>query len=83
MEFINLPRADKEGVWVGFWADNNGKHWGPVSTISRKLFISENKIKQLIRKSSIEFPSTPMKDASGRGHNGFCLEEIEKKLNQT
>lgn len=82
MKFMNSPKVAIEGAWKGFWIDDNGKHWGPIDPILKKLSISRNKFRQLIQESPAEFFPMSIKDISGRVSDGFCLEEIEKLISK-
>ena len=84
MNFINSPKVDTEGHWMGFWSDeNNGSHWGTILQISNKLSISRDRITRLINENQEKFPPLLIKDMGGKQFKGFCLEEIEKYYNKT
>jgi len=80
MEFINLPKTAKEGIWTGFWTDKDGNHWGTIRAISKKLNTDRKDINKLINENPGKFTVTNIKNVGGHAYKGFCLEEIEKEL---
>jgi hypothetical protein len=81
VEFLNLPKVDKEGPWAGFLTDENGQHWGPILQISNKLLVHRGKIDSLIKKYPEEFQTMTVKDTKGKPHIDYCIEKIMEKMN--
>ncbi len=80
MEFINLPKADKEGPWAGFWTNpEDGKHWGKIRNVSDKLFIGYSKTYNIIHEPPEMVPKL-LAAKEGKGIPAYCLEEVEKRL---
>lgn len=50
IELTTLPKVEKSGEWKGFHIDSEGKHWGTVAVLTKKLhtvlideFVEKNK----------------------------------------
>ncbi len=75
-ELLSTPRVAKEGEWRGFWAESEGKHWGGVYPISKRLGFNYSlgiaKFNNLERKK--------IRDLSERQTDGYCYEELEEKF---
>ncbi len=77
MEFIQIPKVDPEGQWIGFWTDASGNHWGPKRRLAQKLATTESPMSRLIARHP-ELSSQPIKDSRGKVWAGFCYEDIKK-----
>jgi len=77
-KYLSLPRVEKSGEWEQFSIDQNGDHWGAVESIAKKLKVSSSLIKKSLRNFSHSQKS--LIDKGGRLVESYCLEDIEKKL---
>jgi uncharacterized protein (DUF2147 family) len=64
--------------WRGFWADEEGKHWGAIKTLATKFGIGDEKIKRHIEIAGLT--SRDIRDIVGHKINAYCYEDLEKEM---
>ncbi len=77
-ELLETPDVEKTGEWKGFYTDDEGKHWGPVGTISHYLDASTFLIKNDLISSNAA--TKKIIDLSGRRIDGYTLESAKELL---
>ncbi len=83
MEFVKLPEVETKGEWTGFWMDQNGKHWGTVFQLSKKLKISRDRINALINSNPQKYLERDIRDVGGKKFKGYLFETLLDQLNLT
>ncbi len=77
---LAIPQTERTGEWRGFYTDEDGRHWGPIKVMERKLKVSYRFIYKKIEPLTLS--TLDVKDIGGHKVAGYCLEDVENALRE-
>lgn len=75
-KFIESPYVEKSGEWEGFYADKEGKHYGLIKALVRKIGINRDIINRIIETEN--FTSIKVINLAKHVNDAYSYEELLK-----